>query len=804
MSYQVLARKWRPSTFDQMVGQDHVLKALVNALNGGRLHHAYLFTGTRGVGKTSIARLFAKSLNCENGVSASPCGECSPCRDIKEGRFVDLIEVDAASRTKVEDTRELLENVQYAPTQGRFKVYLIDEVHMLSTHSFNALLKTLEEPPPHIKFLLATTDPQKLPVTILSRCLQFNLKNMSPERIVDHLKHILAAEQIAFEDPALWLLSRAANGSMRDALSLTDQAISFGSGQLLEDDVRAMLGSVDQQQVLKLLAVLAEGSAVKVMDAVASMAEFGADFSDVLAELLGLLHRVTLAQVLPESIDNSLGDKEAVLSLARSIRAEDIQLFYQIALCGRKDLPLVPVPRDGFEMTLLRMLAFRPISAGEVALPKLDGVDSTAALASSEEGALEPHTASEYSAPEESIPEERRLEESTLEESPLEEKNADAVNAPDKVKAQGMVTPQSGFVDPRKKPQDASLEISRDSQEITRISQDSQDAPSPEPTMVRSEISNAPPHASVLSESPVPGVSSDKTSFAPEGIKPAVEGHMAGEQATAEGSLRSGASPEWDEAPPWGDSAESLAPAQNQSSTQGYGEPQTGQSNSLQSESVLPTHEPYVNPVSEFSQPPRDDTDPPNPNAAFNSQRDASPSVASRQPTASPPTKKADIPEEFVAETSGGAKQEAINIRLSELNAENWIRLLSVIGLSGMTYNIAANAAIEGIEALTADGSIDNEGVVRFLLPGRQMHLYNDTHQQRIEASLSDYFGGNVRVVFNEGDSASETPAQYKERRRKECLADAIAAIQGDPNVQAMIDRFGATVDVSSVEPVSS
>lgn len=257
MSYQVLARKWRPAKFQEMVGQEHVLKALVNALDDDRLHHAYLFTGTRGVGKTSIARLFAKSLNCETGVSSTPCGECSACREISEGRFVDLIEVDAASRTKVEDTRELMENVQYAPTHGRFKVYLIDEVHMLSTHSFNALLKTLEEPPPHVKFLLATTDPQKLPVTILSRCLQFNLKNMIPERIVEHLCHVLTAESIPYEEPALWLLARSADGSMRDALSLTDQAIAFGAGSVVEADVRAMLGTIDQRLVYRLVDSLA-------------------------------------------------------------------------------------------------------------------------------------------------------------------------------------------------------------------------------------------------------------------------------------------------------------------------------------------------------------------------------------------------------------------------------------------------------------------------------------------------------------------------------------------------------------------
>ena len=362
MSYQVLARKWRPATFQEMVGQEHVLKALVNALDDDRLHHAYLFTGTRGVGKTSIARLFAKSLNCAEGVSSRPCGVCAPCQEISEGRFVDLIEVDAASRTKVEDTRELLENVQYAPTHGRYKVYLIDEVHMLSTHSFNALLKTLEEPPPHVKFLLATTDPQKLPVTILSRCLQFNLKNMIPERIVDHLRHVLTQESINFEEPALWLLARSADGSMRDAMSLTDQAIAFGAGEINEADARAMLGTIDQRLVYRLLDSLVAQDAKGMLATVNDLAQFSPDYNTVLGDLISLLHRIALGQVMPDAVDNGMGDREQVVSLAGQLTAEDVQLYYQVALLGRKDLPYVPDAREGLEMVLLRMLAFRPAS----------------------------------------------------------------------------------------------------------------------------------------------------------------------------------------------------------------------------------------------------------------------------------------------------------------------------------------------------------------------------------------------------------------------------------------------------------
>ena len=360
MSYQVLARKWRPRGFAEMVGQEHVLRALSNALDSGRLHHAFLFTGTRGVGKTTIARILAKSLNCEQGVSATPCGECATCKEIDEGRFVDLIEVDAASRTKVEDTRELLDNVQYAPTRGRYKVYLIDEVHMLSGHSFNALLKTLEEPPPHVKFLLATTDPQKLPVTILSRCLQFNLRRLSIERIQAHLQLILEKESLTFESAALLQLARAADGSMRDALSLLDQAIAFGNSTVNDADVRLMLGTIEQSHIYDLLDALALADGSVLIQRVQELAQQAPDFSAVLAEIITCLHYLALLKQVPDAYDHNMGDKERYFKLLELLSAEDIQLYYQIALHGRRDLPLAPDQRNGLEMVLLRMLAFRP------------------------------------------------------------------------------------------------------------------------------------------------------------------------------------------------------------------------------------------------------------------------------------------------------------------------------------------------------------------------------------------------------------------------------------------------------------
>jgi DNA polymerase-3 subunit gamma/tau len=361
MSYLVLARKWRPKSFSEVVGQQHVLRALINGLDQNRLHHAFLFSGTRGVGKTTLARIFAKSLNCEQGVSSNPCGECQSCTEVDQGRFVDLIEVDAASRTKVDDTRELLDNVQYAPSRGRYKVYLIDEVHMLSTSSFNALLKTLEEPPPHVKFLFATTDPQKLPVTILSRCLQFNLRRLELTQISGHLRFILEQEQLGFEDEALTQLARAADGSMRDALSLLDQAIAFGGGSVSSETVFQMLGSISQDQVLNLLQALHQADATSLLNQSSELAALGRDFTVVFDNLLSALQHIATLQLVPD-MELPETASEQLKELASQFDAETVQLLYQIALHGKRDLNWAADPKSGFDMTLLRMLSFQPSS----------------------------------------------------------------------------------------------------------------------------------------------------------------------------------------------------------------------------------------------------------------------------------------------------------------------------------------------------------------------------------------------------------------------------------------------------------
>ena len=658
MSYQVLARKWRPRSFKELVGQSHVLQALVNALDQDRLHHAYLFTGTRGVGKTTIARIFAKCLNCEQGVSSTPCGQCSACKEIDDGRFVDLIEVDAASRTKVEDTRELLDNVQYAPTRGRYKVYLIDEVHMLSAHSFNALLKTLEEPPPHVKFLLATTDPQKLPVTILSRCLQFSLKNMTPERIVGHLENILGQEQIPCEVAALWQLARAADGSMRDALSLTDQAIAFGNGRVSEAEVGAMLGTIDQGQVMKMVMALSTANAAHILGSVSSLAEHSPDYLAVLDDMLSLLHRVAIAQAVPDAVDNSQGDREQVIELASSMTAEDVQLYYQIGLVGKKDLPLAPDPRGGFEMALLRMLAFRPdgAPAGGRPLNISSAKHDVATVA-----ALPANNAASSSSERTSFAEGPASHNSTSNEEgasdPEPEPAAQQVDVP--------VTVHEADVAEVLSPQASEK---RDTFEPPAITEE-QPKSSPEVAPQTVVAEDAPP---ILEDVPLSVY--DQAAFEPP---------VYDDQAHDAGPSLDDMQAHWTSAVDYQEAGSAVsAPA--------------GQSLNLQT-------------------------------------------------AAESLSLVAETPVRAVVELP--AKEDRVTF--AKMDALSWIQVFRGLPLGGVTGTIGSHC--EFVES--------EQGAVQLRLDEERSTLYNDTHRQRMEKALCDYFEQSVKLSIDTGRIVNETPA---------------------------------------------
>ncbi|MFG6175818.1 DNA polymerase III subunit gamma/tau [Halomonas sp. THAF12] len=685
MSYQVLARKWRPRTFHELVGQEHVQRALVNALDQGRLHHAYLFTGTRGVGKTTLARILAKCLNCtaggrgDEGVTSTPCGQCPSCEAIDQGRFVDLIEVDAASRTKVEDTRELLDNVQYAPTQGRYKVYLIDEVHMLSTSSFNALLKTLEEPPPHVKFLLATTDPQKLPPTVLSRCLQFTLKHMPPERIVGHLSQVLEAEGVSFEESALWLLGKAAEGSMRDAMSLTDQAIAFGQGAVRHADVAAMLGTLDHRHVLALLEALAEVDAARVLAEVAALAEQGPDFAGVLDDVTGVLHRLAVAQMVPDALDNGHGDRETLLALAARFTAEDIQLYYQIGIQGRGDMAHAPDLRTALEMTLLRMLAFRP-----------QGVPKPA-------------------------------------QTPLPMRGDGGTPAPGNDQAGGNVGQAPGAAaaggEAPRQPAAAPAEPATPTDR-------SPSRPAPEP-----------PPASETAPAPEPEA-------APE---PAAVDRAEQPEPT----LQAEPIPE---PPPW-----------------------------IEDEPSRP-----VLPVSEASSPQAEvpaaaSPEPTMPETPAPALETESPPAAAVEPApaSQPATEPAESPD--AADTAEAAA--------GELSHSIWLERFDSLGLSGLTRNLAAHCVVEA----------DDGMALALRLDPSQAAMQAEVHVERIRQALAAA-GFERRLTIADGPLPTdiETPRQRADRLAAERHAEAVAALQADPQVQKIQQAFGARLIETTVKPAEA
>ena len=674
MSYHVLARRWRPQTFTEMVGQEHVLKALTNALSHDRLHHAYLFTGTRGVGKTTVARIFAKSLNCEEGVGPNPCGVCSACTEIAEGRFVDLIEVDAASRTKVEDTRELLENVQYSPSRGRFKVYIIDEVHMLSTSSFNALLKTLEEPPEHVKFLLATTDPQKLPVTVLSRCLQFNLKNMSPERIVNHLKYVLEQENVPFEEPALWLLAKSADGSMRDALSLTDQSIAFGNESVLEADVRNMLGTVDRAYVLHVLEALAKQDASMVLDEIARASDHAPDFGGILDELIAVLHRIGVAQMVPAAIDNSQGDQEYILNMAQSIQPHDVHLFYQIALASRKDMAAAADQRAALEMTLLRMLAFQIKRPGQnlavptVAMPNTTPVAPSSNVADSA--------------------------------SPMNSSAQD------------------------QQPQASQQHTSQVTHEAQPIPMNESPAP----------MSQAQPESQ-------PAAPVDEPPFDYDQPSPIQE---------AEGNVK-------------------------KSQDEITNSPM-GSAESVQIESVQP--EPIQ------SEPIQTEPE--------QAQSMQAPSQQNGQATSEPSTLQA-TPSELVPEVSSGIDESALEDQNTPVDeSSDWLLIESRMDLDRFTANLAANM-------VPVERNPDNW---HFILTQDMETFLNNERKATLGQALSKVLGKELKVTVEPGVLQSESPAEYRIRKKAERLQLAINTFHEDNNVVFWKTSFGGQVLEDTIVPI--
>ncbi len=746
MSYQVLARKWRPRFFDEMVGQEHVLRALINALNEGRLHHAYLFTGTRGVGKTTIARILAKCLNCEQGVSARPCGECSSCREIAEGRFVDLIEVDAASRTRVEDTRELLDNVQYAPTRGRFKVYLIDEVHMLSTHSFNALLKTLEEPPEHVKFLLATTDPQKLPVTILSRCLQFSLKNMTPERIVGYLGKVLQAESVPYDEPALWSLGRAAQGSMRDALSLTDQAIAFGEGEVHESQVNSMLGSMDRGRLFRLAEVMAKADASEILAETASMAEHSPDYDEILQGLLHIWHRASLAQVVPDAIDNAEGDREAILQLSMAMPAEDLQLCYQIALQGRQDLAMAPEPRQGFEMILLRMLAFRP--APDV-VPELD-------LASALEK-KKPLTAPAAEVVSGGVSGVGRGGVCGADPEPDSKTAAGTVSAPNEPEAQfespGSVSPASE--PPISEPVVAEPVVA-------------------EPVVAEPENSEpqiaAPSAAEPLDSEPVNSEPApDSMAATPQQSEPSATLTITDHSVSAENLTAADAS------------VDTPAEVYTGSST---GTPVETPADIAVQQGVPVEIEPALAPVM-----PGDETQ---------ERRDGSLADLMENPV--PQVVDEPVREQEVSGSSPAVDVEAESSamasvdELPELAPHTWHLWVDHLALAGLPMAIARNSALIQREE-APEGT-----VLEFDVDPAQGALYNDTQRERIATALREFLPG-VTLRMTLTATRGETPEQRRQRLLADALYSARQAIDSDPLVDQIVNELGGQVIEDTVRP---
>ncbi|RUO64952.1 DNA polymerase III, gamma subunit /DNA polymerase III, tau subunit [Pseudidiomarina planktonica] len=746
MSYQVLARKWRPQTFTDVVGQQHVLRPLISALESQRLHHAYLFTGTRGVGKTTIARILAKSLNCEQGIQATPCGECGACKEIDSGRFVDLLEIDAASRTKVEDTRELLDNVQYRPTRGRYKVYLIDEVHMLSRHSFNALLKTLEEPPEHVKFLLATTDPQKLPVTVLSRCLQFNLKALSRDEIAGHIDYVLQQEKIPYDKSALPALARAAQGSLRDALSLTDQAIAQGQQSVSQEAVQTMLGAVPGAQIAKLLNHIIRGQGAEMLALLDSVAGQIPDLSSLLTELQYTLHQLALIQVVPESAE-ALSLSPAETRLAQQIPAELVQVMYDIVAAGRRDLPFAADARSGVEMTLLRLLAFRPeyidveeTSADVTTQERPVPAPPASATATASPAATKPEPATEDTA-ENTV--ENKVEDTAA--SNIEAKaesgmpNQDANNSAPATSAD---TELDSLADSYQDNEDDADELFAAQEEIqTQADQlrgTNSTANTPQPETPQRETP-APEQASANATSSAMANLLATRSQLTQKKKPL---NKESEAKLCQPEVKTSTTADEDSRESLGDAADNVAESATESATENVAE--------VAIESVI-------------------DSAP---------QQQASPEAAQVAPASPALTEPAAAP---TIEFTENAKLAA--------EVDRWSAIVDTLPLTGLSRQLALNAVLH------EHSKTDYE--VR--LAEQHKHLLNDTTRQNLIDALAEALP-DAQVRIEVAGQTEATPLQIQQQLDTERAKRARAALENDPQVQALQKRFGATMIEESLQ----
>lgn len=752
MSYQVLARKWRPHNFDAVAGQSHVLTALANALDHDRLHHAYLFSGTRGVGKTTIARIFAKGLNCEQGVSSSPCGQCATCREIDEGRYVDLLEIDAASRTKVEDTRDLLDNVQYKPARGRYKVYLIDEVHMLSRHSFNALLKTLEEPPEYVKFLLATTDPQKLPVTILSRCLQLHLKHFDASQIQTQLEYILTQEDIEAESRALMLLSRAAEGSMRDALSLTDQAIALGNGQISTHTVAAMLGTLSTDNALLLLEALVNQDAVELMNGLEQIAQIGVEWDGLLKELASQLHQVALAQTLPNTREDADGDHARIHALASRLTPQDVQLCYQMALQGRQDLPYAPDGRAGLEMVLLRMLAFQPVKT----VP------------------YEPVTIA--------VPEHAPASQS----QPTSQSAAQPAGQPSAVSgAQPKAT--SEHSDPTQAINALKAQVAASDRRAPASS-----APSSSATPTASETKPADPIASAPDHASSATVQDDSTpmSPAPASTTDAAQATNASDVPAGEPSAASAAS--------------SLIQARNQLRSRmkrqtSQTEPGVKKARQTPAKSDALSVLDRVAIAAETASPVSGATPTAAPSNSLPAQGNDTSRTASEpyqwrptQPQTEAPVVAPSLTPNALKQALEHEKTPAMRDKLvEETNQQDpWCALADSLDVERLVKQMALNAAM-----------VREGDQVQLTLRPDQAHLNTEKAQQQLTQALTMALGAPITLEVQLGESGT-TPLERREQLYQQKLAQATHSLHNDPNVTFMLQRFAAELEEDSIRPL--